>query len=394
MFRGASTKGINREVLAVLECAELNRRNVKQSLAQPALCVVQMARNLLEQNEKITKMMDFSKKGTPDNLLVTSNLDVLSGILPGLRYIVMKQLETMNLAGFTPLHFKKRITKGKNVINSATEETQNGDPADTNEIANEGSILNEDEEKRYSFEYDTSLRRDKKPNAFQNPAKFPVDPYGVTGFFCQLCHMELSNMYLHCEGCEIILNKDFNICLRCYQEERDKVFVKMHPTDCDTLSSAHHTGNYPKASKAGSCKPKEFTKCKYCQSCPCCSCSCHLRYSAHLRFFNEENEEAVLKRVEEAVGKDADERDETFQRLHQAATGTSFEEIKKRSDPEDDSGTEKGGPRVDNGVGSGGLKDNICQPVKEGISSSGDGKAEDGQAPEGENSEGIESTKV
>ena len=36
--------------------------------------------------------------------------------------------------------------------------------------------------------------------------------YGDCGFVCKLCKEELSNVYMHCDGCEKLLNKDFNIC--------------------------------------------------------------------------------------------------------------------------------------------------------------------------------------
>lgn len=56
-----------------------------------------------------------------------------------------------------------------------------------------------------------------------------VDPFG-NDFFCFLCHQELGNAYMHCNGCEELLQKDFNICLACHSNE-DMLLtdVQMHP---------------------------------------------------------------------------------------------------------------------------------------------------------------------
>lgn len=56
-----------------------------------------------------------------------------------------------------------------------------------------------------------------------------VDPFG-NDFFCFLCHQELANAYMHCNGCEELLQKDFNICLACHSNE-DMLLtdVQMHP---------------------------------------------------------------------------------------------------------------------------------------------------------------------
>ena len=315
MFRGSSTEGINREVLASLECAELNRRNVQKSLAQPELCLVQMARTLLERDdEKLKHMTGYNRKDA--HPLISSNVDELRGILPGLRYIVRKQLETMKQTGLT-IPDRMKGSGGEGVNDETTD-----DKSDVED-------------------YDKSLRRLQKPNAFENPLKFPVDPYGVSGFFCQICHKELSNVYLHCEGCENLLSKDFNICLRCYQEERDRTFVRKHERDSRILSTAHHTGQFPREGRAGksSCKPKEYTVCKHCRGCPCCKCTCHSHFSVRLRFFNEENEETILNRVEQLVGNHSEVHGEAFERLHQAATGTSYEECIRSNDKDENSNT-------------------------------------------------------
>jgi hypothetical protein len=61
----------------------------------------------------------------------------------------------------------------------------------------------------------------ERPDAWENPQLFSVDPYG-NDFFCKICSYELSNIYFHCDGCEKILSKDFNICSRYLQNEKLK----------------------------------------------------------------------------------------------------------------------------------------------------------------------------
>jgi len=75
---------------------------------------------------------------------------------------------------------------------------------------------------------DTSVNVHKLPDALHDSQQMTVDPFG-SDFFCRLCHRELSNAYMHCDGCEFLLQKDFNICTDCHslQERREKDF-QMH----------------------------------------------------------------------------------------------------------------------------------------------------------------------
>lgn len=59
-----------------------------------------------------------------------------------------------------------------------------------------------------------------RPNSHENPQIYPLDAFGDSDFFCRLCHKELSNVYMHCDGCEKLLSKDFNICVDCHSEGR------------------------------------------------------------------------------------------------------------------------------------------------------------------------------
>lgn len=77
-------------------------------------------------------------------------------------------------------------------------------------------------------EFET-LRIQNTPDVLHDPQKVTVDPFG-NDFFCMLCHQELGNAYIHCDGCEVILQKDFNICISCHsvKELRQQKF-QMHP---------------------------------------------------------------------------------------------------------------------------------------------------------------------
>ena len=69
----------------------------------------------------------------------------------------------------------------------------------------------------------------RTPDSQQNPQHMTVDPFG-NDYFCMLCHRELGNVYLHCDGCEAILQKDFNICTSCHaSKDRRNTNFLMHP---------------------------------------------------------------------------------------------------------------------------------------------------------------------
>jgi predicted amidophosphoribosyltransferase len=56
-----------------------------------------------------------------------------------------------------------------------------------------------------------------------------VDPFG-NDFFCVSCHQELGNAYMHCNGCEDLLQKDYNICITCHSDdEKLMTDYQMHP---------------------------------------------------------------------------------------------------------------------------------------------------------------------
>ena len=126
---------------------------------------------------------------------------------------------------------------------------------------------------------------------------------GASDFFCKFCSEELSNVYMHCDGCEKLLNKDFNICSNCHQEGRYKVKVLMHPFNEKPHSILNHTGN-PQHLNQSRCPCKNGKACQFCSYCTGCSCRCHQSFTLHYRFMEMSNELEILKNVENIVGSD------------------------------------------------------------------------------------------
>jgi hypothetical protein len=72
------------------------------------------------------------------------------------------------------------------------------------------------EQETYARSQTTAVISDR-PNSWENPLAFPLDPFG-SDYSCKVCLQELANIYLHCNGCENLLQKDFNICPECHED--------------------------------------------------------------------------------------------------------------------------------------------------------------------------------
>ncbi len=82
---------------------------------------------------------------------------------------------------------------------------------------------------RLEFEEFEGMAIDAMSDSTRNPQISTVDPFG-NDFFCGLCNQELGNVYLHCDGCEQILKKDFNSCVSCHKNKQQRQKdVQMHP---------------------------------------------------------------------------------------------------------------------------------------------------------------------
>eukprot|EP00804_Cyclotella_cryptica_P029728 CCRYP_015212-RG/>CCRYP_015212-RG protein AED:0.20 eAED:0.20 QI:1000/1/1/1/0.5/0.2/5/129/307 len=250
MFKGITSQGINREVASILECARLNHTYHVQSLGIPETALLFMA----EENIARLKIKDSS--GTSAGLIefTPDPKTVLRGILPSLQFIVHRHLMTEKIS-------MTSVKAGKH----------------------------------------TKVSVHPKPNAWENPDAFSMDPYESGDFICKFCSEELSNVYMHCDGCERLLNKDFNICASCHANENYKANIKMHPFNPKMKSTLNHTGivNFQRQSR---CPCKNGPQCDTCSFCVGCSCTCHQQFTLHYRFMLPEEELEILRKAETAVG--------------------------------------------------------------------------------------------
>eukprot|EP00656_Telonema_subtile_P056998 TRINITY_DN9273_c0_g1_i4.p1 TRINITY_DN9273_c0_g1~~TRINITY_DN9273_c0_g1_i4.p1 ORF type:complete len:423 (+),score=123.94 TRINITY_DN9273_c0_g1_i4:1272-2540(+) len=105
-----------------------------------------------------------------------------------------------------------------------------------------------------------------------------IDPYLVEGFECKICSAELSQRYAHCKGCEVLLQRDYNICLKCYMENAP---VKAQEVGAPAqISSRHHAP----VAKRRHYESRKKTPCEECRKCVCCECVCHTQFEIRLRF--------------------------------------------------------------------------------------------------------------
>jgi len=254
MYRGVTTVGISEELESTLTCASLAVENGRQSLAIPETSTIHLVRSLIAEykagetlNFSDNKSMSILSTSTASDNISTTNL--LKGILPSLRQLVTKH----ELA----YDFVKKKQGGKR---------------------NESLI----------------------PNSWQNPELFSLNPYGDGDFFCKLCFRELPNMYMHCDGCERLLNKDFNICSNCFLQEQHKQFVLMHPQSKRRHSTLNHTGNMT-LQRTSRCPCRNGPQCQECNYCMGCSCTCHQEFSINFRFMSIHDEKSLLCQAESII---------------------------------------------------------------------------------------------
>lgn len=198
MNLGVTSAGINREVCTVLEGTILNKRNGVTSLAIPELSLLQMAtfvpgKYVTDKHEN-SFLCGLGKKSRRPRIYEPPKEVVCEGILPSLHYVADQHIAALG-CGANP-----STAKGERV------------------------------------------RIAEKPDAQENPALCPLDPYGNTDFDCKICRMELSNVYYHCDGCELLLNKDFNICRDCHAQKKFMINHQMHPSNPKKKATLNHTG--------------------------------------------------------------------------------------------------------------------------------------------------------
>jgi len=203
MNRGVTALGVHKEVSHSIDAALMNRKCGRRSLATPELSLLQMARELAPFEMKKRPLFGFFPSSTKlpsyQEEKQRRNLDTLRGLLPSLRSVVNEHIQVMQR---TKASVSKSCQRGERISLS------------------------------------------ERPNAQENPETCPLDPYGNSGFLCKLCHKELSNPYFHCDGCEELLQLDFNICHKCHEEKTFMKFIGMHPHSNRVHSAVNHTGTW------------------------------------------------------------------------------------------------------------------------------------------------------
>jgi hypothetical protein len=271
MFKGVTGEGINREVSSILECARLNQKQQVQSLAIPETALLFLARDLLG------VLKAKAVHGSDD--LESEAINILRGILPSLQYVVYRHKMTEETS-------KKWEEEGKHKKVSID--------AKPNTAHNPGAF-------KQSVCVHFSIDRFHVLTSLYDIDSFSLDPHGSGDFICKFCSDELSNLYLHCEGCERLLNKDFNICASCHADEKYKRQIRMHPFQQKMKSTLNHTGNM-RFQRYSRCPCHNGPQCDTCAFCIGCSCICHQHFTLHYRFMPVQEEMQLLKDVVDAVG--------------------------------------------------------------------------------------------
>ena len=289
MFKGVTSEGINREVSSVLECSRLNREHSLQSLAIPETALLFLAKeNVAKYNTTSNSKSLIQCRPTSVSVVESHShgsepdpMTVLSGILPSLQYVVQRHNSAVQMSS------------------GWAQKRKTGD---------------------YKW---AKVSIDAKPNTWQNPGTFSLDPYGAGDFFCKFCMEELSNIYMHCDGCEKLLSQDFNICSSCHEQGKYKIYYQMHPCSLKKFSVLNHTGNMEQ-NRSARCPCKNGKPCTYCGYCTGCSCKCHQQFTLHYRFMGIDDELRLLGEAEKIVGmKTIPQSDETRVRLLTLLTGNS-----------------------------------------------------------------------
>jgi len=238
MFLGLSDMAINRQVAFILESANQCRKEKVGCLAIPRAAIIKLAYTLAEDGR--------DENDSDDEFdYLPSTIDIARGILPSLQYVI-----------------EEEVTKSGVKTDWKTEKTD--------------SQIN-------------SLNRSNM-----------IDPYG-SDFFCIICKAELCNLYYNCKGCEKLLDKEYNVCFRCYKDkkylsDRDMGFdteVNKSESDNKRITIRCHTSKEKTKCGANKCKRTECLTCKKCWE---CSCLCHRDFELHKRFYTEQNLMSVLNK--------------------------------------------------------------------------------------------------
>ena len=245
MYIGISADGINRELSSTLECASLCREyHTSKSLAIPETALLKLASTLPQKiDEQSRERPLFDGPAMARLEWRPTYMEICRGILSSLRHVVNRECKTL----------------------------------------------------------DCHVEVDTCPDSCSDYFNRTVDPFG-NDYFCKLCDQELSNTYFHCEGCETLLGKDFNICSQCLVENKFLQNKVMHQGKANRMATNfHHVG---KTSTECKCR-KSANKCSECKKCMFCSCcTCHTSFKKRFRFFTVDHQKQLLDHCKALVGDD------------------------------------------------------------------------------------------
>jgi hypothetical protein len=255
-FLGWTPEGINREMTTTLERAIRNRKQKepKQSLAIPKFSVVRSCQRALTVLTAAGHGSGVSNFGfgilTTEKKARERAMDILKGLLPCLECIVKQEhddLANLKVAG---------------------------------------------------------KKAQSKPNSSAKPGGSTIDAYGNGDYICKLCFQEILNSYMHCVGCERLLAKDFNVCVSCHLENKDRQFVIMSSETPAEDSAFNHTGDFPGQSERRNCKRCKKTNivCAVCGNGRRCCCWCHTEASVEQRMWDADTLSNLVTDTQKVVG--------------------------------------------------------------------------------------------
>ena len=267
MFLGVDAQGINREVSTIIENADRIRNRKTKTLAIVETCVYSMAETA-------------SRRSLSEQ--VPSGPEVAKGILPSLEVLVQRNTGPVELVTTATLNPELRSERMEELLFGVA-------------CVEVGTV----------------------PDADTNPATRATEPYG-NDYTCKICDKELPNLYFHCEGCENLLKKDYNICISCFSDGSFLRYTPMRDTK-KRFSDLHHTGHTVENLGSRECPCKQGVCHGGCKKCRACSCKCHKVFSKRHRFRSNDQ---TLNLLSECVSASGNEKiqffDETVHRLRGA----------------------------------------------------------------------------
>jgi hypothetical protein len=260
LFLGHSSKGIEEEMSVSLEAARINSTKGLHSLSVAEVCLIYLAIEYLSQYEA-----------------VINNVERTSFIFDQLK----------NAAEFEhdpALKRARALTVLKGIL-----------PSFSKMVKSHHNVLQQLENSEYHYSIC------QQPIANEYRQSVPTNPFG-NDYFCKVCHIELSNIYMHCDGCEDILCKDYNICTSCFTKGQHMGFYDMNATQSENKWSCFH---HIVGSGSSQCDcekaAQQISHCQLCSLCCACSCTCHQLFTLHYRFLTIEEEQRLLRSIQRSV---------------------------------------------------------------------------------------------